>query len=472
MTASASTPAHRGIGLRSAAALVAGNMIGAGVFTTSGFALADLGSPALVVLAWAVGGAIALCGALAYAGLAAELPGNGGEYLFLSRVVDPRVGFLAGWISLCAGFTAPIAIAAHGLEAYVEGAFGGAAPPGLLGATAIGLCGAVHAARRGAGLRLTDVAVGLKLTAIVGFIAIGAWVLLAGDGFAPSGTGAGAAHGTGGAAAGVAGIASTASSGAAGEAGFPVGAFAVTLVWISFAYSGWNAAVYVAGELREPERTLPRALALATVGVAFLYVALNAVFVHAAPVAALAGQAEVGAIAAEALGGSIARSLLSGVVALGLFTSISAMVMVGPRVTAQMAADGLLPRAFAASDREPRAAIALQVGLALAAFFVAELRALLDYVGFLLGLSASATVACLFHPTLRAGAAARVPGHPVIPAIFVVATLGSSAFLVQREPVAAAVGAATLALGGLAYTVMRRSGQSPATSTDRSVSSP
>lgn len=441
----------RGIGVRSAAALVAANMIGAGVFTTSGFALADLGRPAFVLAAWVVGGGIALCGALSYAGLAARMPGSGGEYLFLSRAVHPLAGFLAGWVSLFAGFTAPIAVAAHGLEAYAAASLGIALPPHLLGAGAILFCGLAHGVTRSAGLQLTDWAVGAKLFAIVAFIVIGGWVLVTGGGGASE-------------------IASIdASPVPSSPASFSLPAFAVTLVWVSFAYSGWNAAVYVGGELEEPARTLPRALLLATLGVTAVYVALNAVFLWAAPASELAGKAEIGAIAAEALGGTWARAALSGVVALALLTSISAMVMVGPRVYAQMAEDGLFPHSLvaqgdAAGGEVPRGAIALQVGLALLAFFVGELRDLLLYVGFLLGLSAAATVACLFLPVPREAAeqpATRVPGAPVVPVVFVIATLGSSWFVVVREPVQAAVGLGTLVVGVLAYGLGRRFSQAP-----------
>jgi len=409
-------------------------MIGAGVFTTSGFALADLGRREAVLLAWLIGGGIALCGALSYVGLARRIPGNGGEYLFLSRALHPLVGFLAGWVSLFAGFTAPIAVAAHGLEAYVGASFGFALPPRVLGATAILACGLVHGIDRRAGLRIQDVAVAVKFVAIMLFIVIGAGVLLgSGDPTSPLE---------------VAEVAADPIS---------LSAFAVTLVWISFAYSGWNAAVYVAGELEEPERTLPRALILATLGVTAVYVALNAVFLWSAPIAALSGKAEVGAIAAEALGGPWARAGLSGIVALGLVTSISAMVMVGPRVYAQMASDGLFPERLVAKGEVPRGAIALQVGLALAAFFVGDLRDLLLYVGFLLGISSAATVACLFLPSIRPDpGTSRLPGMPWAPVVFIVATLGSAGFTLFREPVQAGVGLGTLVAGALVYLVLRR----------------
>jgi len=418
-----------GIGLRAAALLVAGNMIGVGAFTTSGFALADLGSPAQVILAWIVGGAIALCGALSYAGIAARLPGNGGEYLFLSRAVHPLLGFLAGWVSLFAGFTAPIAVAAHGFEAYLAAALGVTLPVPGLGAVAIVACGALHAASRAGGLRLQSGAVAAKLVAIGLFLVLGAWVL--------------------------ARLEASQTSVVVASPGFHLPAFAVTLVWISFAYSGWNAAVYVAGELARPAWTLPRALVLGTLGVSFLYVALNAVFVLAAPVESLAGRADVGAVAAEALGGPWARAALAGIVTLGLFTSISAMVMVGPRVYAQMALDGWLPSVLAGGDESPRPAIALQVALAVAAYLVADLRELLDYAGFLLGLSAAATVATLFLPSVRRLEGPPVWGAPIVPLVFIGATLGSSAFLVLREPLEAAFGLGTVAVGVVVFAFMR-----------------
>jgi amino acid transporter len=410
-------------------------MIGAGVFTTSGYALADLGSPILVLIAWAIGGVIALCGALSYAGLAARIPGNGGEYLFLSRAVHPLAGFLAGWISLLAGFTAPIAVAAHGLEAYAQGAFGLDLPAGLLGAGAIILAGITHGIARAPGLRIQDAAVAVKLIAIIAFIVVGAVVLVGAETTDPPALPSGPVS---------------------------ISAFAVTLVWISFAYSGWNAAVYISGELEDPSRTLPRAMIVATLGVSAIYIALNAVFLFSAPFEALAGKAEIGAIAAEALGGWWARGALSGVVALGLLTSISAMVMVGPRVYAQMAEDGVFPRILGADGEAPHRAIALQVGLALVAFFISDLRDLLLYVGFLLGISAAATVACLFLPIGRVdGRVSSVPGAPWVPILFIVATLGSAGFLVLRQPAQAAAGLATLGFGVFAYWLSRRSRLTP-----------
>ena len=233
-------PSARNLGAFSAAALVVANTVGVGVFTTSGFALGDLGTPQRVLLAWLVGGGLAACGAWCYAALATALPVSGGEYAFLARTVHPLAGFLAGWVSLLAGFTGPIAASALGLAAYVAPLVGRPAGDPWIGSAGIVFAALLHGLRRAPGVRLQDAAVVLKLALVAGFCALGAWqLLLAGE---PSARGA-------------------APNAAATDVGdFPWSAFGMTLVWVSFSYSGWNAAVYVGGEVRDPTRNLRRAL--------------------------------------------------------------------------------------------------------------------------------------------------------------------------------------------------------------------
>jgi APA family basic amino acid/polyamine antiporter len=403
----------------SAVALIVANMIGAGAFTTSGYALEDLHRPPLVLLAWLVGGVLALCGALSYGALARRIPVSGGEYIYLGRIVHPLAGFLAGWLSLLVGFTAPIAAAALGLQAYLGNSLGGAARPEWIGTLAVLAAALMHGSRLRAGVALQNLAVGLKLLVIAGFIAVGfAWLPTS---VAPPPSASPAA---------------------------PLSAFAVTLVWISFAYSGWNAAVYVAGEVREPERNLTSSLLVGTLTVMGIYLALNAVFVYAAPPAQLAGRADIASAAAEALGGPEARRAVSLLVALALFTSISSMVMAGPRVYAQMAEDGFLPRWFRQDEEVPRAAVALQAALAVGVVWMADLRALLGYIGFTLGLSAAATVAASIWLRAREGPArVPIPGYPWVPVLFVMATVGAAAFMVVRQPSEALMGLVTLVLG-------------------------
>lgn len=412
---------ERRIGLGSAVALVVASMIGTGVFTTSGYALGDLGSRGLVLAAWVVGGVVAFAGALSYGALARHIPEDGDEYTFLSRTLHPALGVVAGWVSLLAGFTAPVAAAALLLHEYLAGSFAWSLDARLTASLAIALAALTHALRTQSGVWAQNAAVAIKLVALVGLLVAGSLARPALPTEAPAETGGWAA-------------------------------FAVTLVWVSFSYSGWNAAVYVGGRVRDPQRTLPRALAIGTALVALFYVALNALILWSAPIETLAGRPDVAAAAAGAIGGATAQRWLSIVVVLGLLTSISAMTMLGPRVAARMAQDGVLPRVFARGSDAPARAIASQSAAAIALVWLQDLQTLLGYIGFTLGLSAAACVVGLLVLRVRRGASAvPVPGYPIVPLFFVAATLWGAAFLVAREPLASLYGGATLALGGVAH---------------------
>ena len=244
---------------------------------------------------------------------------------------------------------------------------------------------------------------------------------------------------------------------------FSPGAFAVALVWVSFSYAGWNAAIYVAGEVRDPERTLPRSLLLGTGLVTLLYLGLNAVFVLSAPPAELAGHLEVGRVAAQALGGRPWADAVTGLVALALVTSVSSMLMAGPRVYARMAADGFLPRWLEGGTGPPWRAVAFQAAVALAMLWSATYDRLLTYIGFTLSLSSAATVVGLVRLRRREGASLRVPGWPWVPGFFLVAVLWMAVFSVARRPLESLVGIATIALGWGAWwwKERTRSGRQP-----------
>lgn len=416
--------AQRGIGLPSAICLVVANMIGVGVFTTSGFALADLHTPERVLFAWMIGGAIAVLGALSYGALAKRISESGGEYLFLSRTIHPVAGFLAGWVSLLAGFTAPIAAAAWGLQAYV----GVEADYPWVGTAAILMAGVLHGVWRAPGLVTQNVLVALKLLLIAGIIVFGLLRL-------PT-------------------------AAATETAAMPgMGVFAVSLVWISFSYSGWNAAVYVAGEVRDPQRGLPRSLLFGTLTVMAFYLALNAVFVYAAPVADLAGRQDIGAVAAAALGGEWFAWIVRAVIAIALFTSVSSMVMVGPRVYAKMADDGVFPSIFSMRRTTPAAAVWFQVALALIVLWISSLQDLLGYVGYTLSLSTAVTIIGLFLLRHREGAeAVPVPGYPWVPGLFIIATVFIGMQSMQLLKWNTWFGVLTPLSGLLVYFAMKRFG--------------
>ncbi|MGE0484655.1 MAG: APC family permease [Gammaproteobacteria bacterium] len=412
-------------------ALVVANMIGAGVFTTSGFALADLQTPARVLAAWAVGGALALAGALSYAALARRLTDSGGEYLFLSRALHPAAGYVGGCVSLLAGFTGAIAFAASALEAYLVPASSRPAwlPPDVIAIAAVVAAGVLHGRTRCLGAQAQNVVVACKLALIVAVFAwaahrglAGAWrggPLLATDGH---------------------------------SAPFDPLAFAQSVMWVSLSYSGFNAAVYVAGEARDPARNVPRAIVTGTVLVTVLYLALNTVFVLAPPRAAVAGFEDVAGRALGALGGAPLEAAVRAIVVLALASSVSSMIMAGPRVYARMAADGVLPGWLRAGEDAPSAAVALQVVLAVIVIRVAGLESLLSYLGFTLSLSAALTVTSLFVLRAREGAAAvPITGYPWVPALYVGATLAIAGLAAWRRPLEPLVGLATIGLGLLAW---------------------
>ena len=414
-------------------ALVVANMIGAGVFTTSGFAIGDLGTPTLVLTAWLIGGGIAICGALSYGALARLIPASGGEYLYLSRAVHPLVGFLAGWVSLLAGFTGAIAYSAITFIAYALPSLAGSAAGALAASGVVVIAAMLHGIALRPGATAQNVAVAVKLIAIAGFCG---YALIASDVGNWPGLQAAA-------------IESTA---------FPLGTFALTLMWISFSYSGYNAAVYLAGEVPEGATRVPPALVIGTAVTMLAYLALNAIFVLAPERADIAFQQDVAAIAARTVGGPGLETAVRGLIALALLTSVSAMIMAGPRVYAKMADDELLPRALRFEGRIPSASIWMQAALAIIVVWIAELRQLLSYLGFTLGLSTAATIACLFVLVRRRGAGARdLPGYPWAPALYIVCTLVFAALGATQSPIEMGAAIATIASGALLYLGISRS---------------
>jgi len=406
---------RKGFGFWTLTFLVVANMIGAGVFTTSGFTLASLGDPWIVLLAWLVGGLVALCGAFSYGILIQRMPVSGGEYVFLSRAVHPFAGFMAGWVSLLAGFSGAIAFAAVALESYLPGNF-----PAKLPAVGVVVLGAaLHGGRRWLGVGVQNTAVILKLLLLVIFLAWGATSIDWGS----DSTGSFQTDGG-------------------------LLAFAQALVWISLSYSGFNAAVYVAGEATSP-RIVARALVTGTAVVVFLYLLLNAAFVLGAPAAEISGQADVAAVAARWIGGAGFEFFTRVVISIALLTSVLSMMMAGPRVYGKMAEDGVIPKIFILREDRVWPAVLLQMGLALLLIFVGTLQELLAFLGLTLSLTAAVTVGSLFFGKRIRGWAA------LPPALFILATLTAASLLIVHDPGQALGASISLVLGGIAYRLTR-----------------
>lgn len=419
--------------------LVVSSMIGTGVLTTSGFTVAVVGSNQLMLALWLVGGILAVCGALSLAELAAALPESGGDYVFLREAYGPLAGFLSGWVSFLIGFGGPIAASAAAAAKYLLAPVGleppaaGRAELGLATSVIVGLA-AVHCLGRRATIRTQAGMTVVKLVILTGlavaglFVGAGRWGNLADR--PPLSPGL-------------------------------IVAMASSLVYVSYAYTGWNAAAYVAGEVEEPQRWVPRAILVGTGIVTTLYLVLNVTYALALPAADIRGivaergldaVAPIAQLTAERLFGPWVARPLSVAVGITLLASVSAYVLTGPRVAAAMANAGQFPavagRASAAGV--PVVATVLQAAWALVLLWTASFETILLYAGVGLAVFSMLTVAAVFvlrerQPSLPRPF--RVPGYPVVPAVYLVGTGILTAAVAWERPAVAAVSLATIAVG-------------------------
>ena len=439
----------RQLGLLSATALVVSNMIGAGILTTTGFLAGQLGSTTLVLLIWVVGAACALAGAFCYSELGVNFPSSGGEYVYLTQAFGPTWGFMTGWVSFFAGFSAPIAAAALGFSDYLGSFFpalklenarhlaGSGAWEFKFGWPQLAACALVAVfttlnclgVQRAA--RVQNALTSIKILVLIIFIAAG---FAFGDGdwgnFARP---------------------------AVRNSATPVfSQFVISLFFIYVAYSGWNAATYVAEELRTPARTLPLSLAWGTAFVAVLYVALNTLFIYAVPLESMKGVVAVGALAATHLFGPAVAGVFNAAMLLSLLATVNAMTTIGPRVYYAMAKNGAFFAAAAKVDprwHTPAIAIICQ-GVCTMIMTISPFLNLLFYIGFLLNFFAVMSVASLFVFRRRPGWR-KLPvvsfAYPLVPGLFVVTGVWMTIFGMTFRPGLAAVAVATVAAGALIY---------------------
>lgn len=441
----------RQLGTVHAAALIVASMVGTGIFTTTGVLLSSLRSPPLVLAVWAIAGLLALCGAAVYAELGAMMPRAGGEYVYVSRAFGPAAGFLSGWIALFVGFAAPTAAGALAFGGYLHAAVPSVSSKMAALALLVVLT-VVHMLHVRFGAGLQTVVAALVVALLVTFVAA-AFASGRGDWSHLAASAAGGAWPED--------VAAGAGAAKASVTAATAGSFAVGLVYVSYAYSGWNGAGYVTGELRDPGRSLPRALALGTGLVTALYLALNVVLLWSAPVTALAGQVEVAHVSALVLFGPRGATLLSGLVAVALAGFVSAMLLSGPRVTFAMAQDGRFFALFGRTNTRgaPSWAVLLQGALAIAAAATAAFGPILLYVGFTLTLNTTATVLAAFVLRRREPGADRphrAIGWPVTGVLFLALTGFMIVLSIRERPVESAAGVGTLVAGAAAYGLWRR----------------
>jgi basic amino acid/polyamine antiporter, APA family len=437
----------RRLGPFDAAAIVISNVIGSGIFFVPVIVAQLVPHPAAMIAVWLVGGALAFAGAMAYAELAAHRPHAGGEYVYLREAFGPMAAFLSGWTSFVAGFSGAIAAGCVALADYIGRFFPAAADPApivaipglsisprsIVALAPIVVLTIIHVRGLGPGRLLQNMLAGTKVSAIVVFIALGFTI--------------GRGH--------VSHLTADASTA-------PV-SMLLALIPVMFSYSGWNAAAYVAEEVRNPGRNVPLALALGTATVVVLYIALNTLYVFAMPVqdiAALPGGRLIDSVA-ERLFGFVAGDLLAAFTIVSLAASVSAMVLAGPRVYYAMARDGLFVQTAERVHprfHTPAVAIIAQGIWSGVLVLSATLSQLVSYTGFAVVLFSGIAVVALFvlrrrDPRPRPFAAL---GYPWAPAVFVVASAAMIVNVLWRNPATTAAGLAVIAAGIPAYFAMRR----------------
>jgi len=432
-------------GLYTAISIVIANMIGTGIFTSLGFQVLELRTGFALLFLWLLGGITSLIGAMAYAELGTAMPRSGGEYHFLSRIYHPALGFISGWISFIVGFAAPAAAAATALSAYLMAAIGISPGEGLLNAGQITsilvilLLSMLHARFKRAGASFQNIMTSLKILVLLLFIFAG--ILSNTDqslDFSPN---------------------------AASLKEIISPAFAIAIFFVSFAYSGWNAAAYIIGEMDRPGRNIPISLILGTLLVTGLYIGITFVFLKVIPLGTMAGKIEIGFLFGKELLGVDAGRIMGGLFSLLLFSTISSLVITGPRVTQVMGEDYPGIRWFSHTSvfDTPARAIYIQAGIAIVYLITSTFEQMITYIGFTLNLMTLLAVLgmMLNRRNLPSDNASvyRIRPYPLLPIIFLLINTWIMIYGLVYRPAESFAGIITAVLGFLAWLWLKHKNQ-------------
>ena len=420
-----------------ATAIVIANMIGTGVFTSLGFQLLDIQSSFVLLMLWLVGGVTALCGALTYAELGSTLPRSGGEYNFLSEIYHPVAGFVSGWISATIGFAAPTALAAMTFGAYLEASID-AVSATLMASTLVVVLTLAHVYSHASSGSVQTIFTVLKVFLILLFVLMVGWSVSS-----PQAVRLLPSEGDG--------ILLTSS------------AFAVSLIYVNYAYTGWNAATYIINEVDEPQRNMPVILFTGTAVVLVLYLLLNFTFLYAAPMSEMSGKLEIGVIVAQHAFGEAGATLMGLVLATLLISTVSAMVIAGPRVLQVIGEDFHLFRVLSRKNRDgiPMIAIFVQSGVTLFFILTSTFESVLVFSGFVMGVNTIFAVAGVFILRRRPAPEGvyRTWGYPVTPLVFLGLMAWTLIYILLNRPQEGWAGLAMIAAGVAVYFISRRLNQ-------------
>jgi APA family basic amino acid/polyamine antiporter len=426
---------RKNLGILTASSLVISSMIGTGVFTSLGFQVIDIQTGFSIIFLWFLGGLIAFCGAVSYAELGSVFKRSGGEYSLLRELYHPALGFVAGWISITVGFAAPAALAAMALASYLSSIIPDL-PQNHVAAFTILIFSFIHASSVKTGSRVQNATTILKVVLIIVFVAFGFGIAVPQD------------------------ISLVPQSTSWSEIMSPP--FAVALIYVSYAYTGWNSSIYIIDEMKHPVKDLPKSLFIGTLTVMILYISLNYVFLYTVPIETLAGQIEIGFLSGKSIFGEIGGSIIAISISILLLSTVSAYVFLGPRVSRVMGED-MKSLKFLAKTNEndiPVNAFIISGVLSLIFIYSSTFEQVLVYTSFLLILITTITVGGVFvlrRKKSESDSTYRTWGYPLTPMIFIAVSCWTLVFVAIDRPFESLVSLAILLVGlGLYFIAERR----------------
>ncbi|MEJ0057548.1 MAG: amino acid permease [Bacteroidota bacterium] len=409
-------------------ALVIANMIGTGVFTSLGYQVGPLPSGFVILMLWLLGGVVALSGALTYAEISTTLKRSGGEYFYLAKIFHPLMGFISGWMSTVVGFAGAISAVAIAIGSYSSVLFN--IPEKLVAVASIVIISSIHLFGVKAGGAAQTILTTIKLSLIV-FFCVAPFFFSGNQ---------------------TSGISFLPQPGDLDLILTP--GFAVSLVFVVYAYTGWNAAAYIAGNLENPLKNLPKALLVGTVVVVIVYLALNSMFMFVATFHELEGQNDIGNVVAIKLFGERIGQIFSALFSIALLSTLSAMTIAGPRITEAMGEDFPTFKKFAVKNRYnmPYGAILLQGGWSIFLVLVSSFKEIIQYISISLSIFSMLTVAGVFLLRRKEkDQPFRLPLYPLPPVIFIVVTSWMIYYMFREDPKIIFYSLATMVPGAILY---------------------
>ncbi|GAB4202380.1 MAG: amino acid permease [Bacteroidia bacterium] len=416
-----------------ATAIVVANMVGTGVFTSLGFQLMDIDNAWAIAALWITGGLIALCGAFTYAEIGSYLVKNGGEYHYLSELFHPSVGFVSGFVSVIIGFAAPIAAACVAFGKYLSYAYSFSFSHSVVSLIILILVGCVHLLSIRAGGIFQKYVTAIKLMVMLVFIA---------SFFYPNANPSVFEY-----------------NASAFFSHLISPAFAVSLIYVSYAYSGWNAAAYVAAEIEEPQKNLSKAIVTGTILVMFFYILLNLCFLYSTPVCELKGKVEIGIISAKYIFGNTLGNIVGALISLLLVSTISSMIIAAPRVLSRMGEDYAVLSFLSKTNRyrSPYASLLLIVLMSGILIVTASFEWLINFIGVTLIVFTILTASGIFILRKKKNyqPVYKTPLYPIVPVFFILMNIWILLYVSQKNISALFASFITILLGFIIYKIIK-----------------